>query len=361
MSIISEFINKLFFNKKPIMESEIHIQPKVISELIGKYVSKSGEIRIDIPEKVTNIALIASGSSYHCATIIANFLREYVHCNAQSYYASEVSLQEDFDVDSNTLYIFISQSGETSDTNNAMTIISSKTDEIMAITNTKNSTLYNDAKYKVLTYAGVEKSIASTKAMSAQIFCLMLISVKIMMQKGLDHIKILNELTKVPEYINYVLKKSEMVYKYSYSLIKYDNAAILASGMFYPLAKEGALKIKETSYINTTAYPTGEFLHGHIAILNKKCAVITLVNNHNIRFTIDVIKKINETYNSDILIIAAMEILETGLNNVISVPSDSDISFLFSALTIFQLLAYKSASLLNRDVDNPNGLKKIVK
>ena len=78
--------------------------------------------------------------------------------------------------------------------------------------------------------------------------------------------------------------------------------------MFYPLAKEGALKIKETSYINTTAYPTGEFLHGHIAILNKKCAVISIVNNFNVDFTVKVLERIRDNYNSDSLVISALKL-----------------------------------------------------
>ena len=305
------------------------------------------------------MALIASGSSYHSAAIIANFLRQYAHCDAQSYYASEVSLASNFDVDTDTLYIFISQSGETSDTNNSLNKIRQKTDKTLSITNTKNSTLYKNTKYKVLTYAGVEKAIASTKAMSAQMFCLFLISAKIMQQKELPVIEIVDELLNVPEYINSAFHKADLIRQYSKSLVNYDNAAILASGMFYPLAKEGALKIKETAYINTTAYPTGEFLHGHIAILNKKCAVITLVNNLNAQFTIDVLNKINMSYKTDVLIVTALPLSQLSLSNVIHIPAQSDINF--SSLVILQLLAYHSALLLDRNIDNPEGLEKIVK
>ncbi len=361
MNILKKFVNHFLSVKKSNMEKEILQQSDVIFDLISRYVRKDYTINIELPENISKIALIASGSSYHSATIAANFLREKVHCEAQSYYASEVALAENFDVDSSTLYIFISQSGETSDTNKSLNKIKIKTDKTLSVTNTKNSSLYNDTKYKILTYAGTEKSIASTKAMSAQLYCLFLIAAKVMQQKELPSKSFVENLICVPEYINESLSKRDLIKHYSKILSDYDNIAILASGMFYPLAKEGALKIKETSYINTTAYPTGEFLHGHIAILNKKCAVISIVNNINIQFTLDVLNKINNDYKTDSLIISAFPIPNVGRNCVIYVPFSIDIDFLFSSLIILQLLAFETALLLNRNIDKPDGLTKVVK
>lgn len=361
MNILKRFILKLFSSKKTNMEKEIFEQPDIIFDLIRKYIKKDYSINIEIPENTGKIALIASGSSYHSATIAANFLRTNVHCEAQSYYASEVALTDSFDVDSETLYIFISQSGETSDTNKSLDKIRIKTNKTLAITNTKNSTLYNNAKYKILTYAGVEKSIASTKAMCSQLYCLFLISAKLMQQKELPVRSFIDELLNVPDYIKNAFSKQQDIKHYSSCLINYENAAILASGMFYPLAKEGALKIKETSYINTTAYPTGEFLHGHIAILNKKCAVISLVNNQNIQFTLDVLNKINTEYKTDSLIISALPLSNIANNNIIPISTSSDIDFLFSTLIILQLLSFETALQLNRNIDKPDGLTKVVK
>ncbi len=361
MNLINKIMKKFFFRKKTNMENEIYEQSDIIFELIRKYIKRDYSIAIDIPDNINKIALIASGSSYHSATIAANFIRTRVHSDAQSYYSSEVALTEDFDVDSDTLYIFISQSGETSDTNECLTKISLKTDKTLAITNTKNSTLYNNSKYKILTFAGPEKSIASTKAMSAQMYCLFLIAIKLMQQRELPAINIIDELLYVPESIKNALTKRQEIKQYANLLADYDNAAILASGMFYPLAKEGALKIKETSYINTTAYPTGEFLHGHIAILNKKCAVISFVNNQNIQFTLNVLKKIQDSYRTDSLIITALPVLDNHSDNIIPITASSDIDFMFSSLILLQLLAFETALLLDRDVDKPSGLTKVVK
>ena len=359
------FINmfkKLFFRHKSTnMEAEIFEQPQIISKLIKKYITKDGKVNIDLPDNTNKIALIASGSSYHSATIAANYLRNYVHCEAQSYYASEFSLVENVNPDPETLYILISQSGETADTNNALKKIAAKTNKIMAITNTKDSTLYNGAKYKILTNAGAEKSIASTKAMSAQMFCLFLIAAKIMQQKEIPVDKTICELKNAVSSIEKAFSYRDIIKKYSLKLKDYDNAAVLASGMFYPLAKEGALKIKETSYINTTAYPTGEFLHGHIAILNKRCAVISVINNYNTDFMQSVIANIRKNYNTDLLIISANPVKYNDHDTLIQVSTMFDIDFIFTTLVIFQLMALETASLLNRNVDKPEGLTKIVK
>lgn len=352
---------KNLYCRKTKMESEILEQPKIISFLEKKYISKDGMINIDIPFYTNKIALIASGSSYHCATIAANYLRNNIHCDAQSYYASEFSIVDDIDVDSNTFYIFISQSGETADTINSLNKVKSKTNKTVAVTNTVNSTLYNEAKYKILIHAGEEKSIASTKAMSSQLYCLFLIAAKIAQQKELPTDKIICELKNVSSAVKKAFDYYDEINNYSKKLRTYDNAAILASGMFYPLAKEGALKIKETSYINTTAYPTGEFLHGHIAILNKRCSVIAIINNYNIEFTTRVIENIKKNYKSDLFIISAIPLAKTGEENIISVNTMFDIIFVFTALVILQKLAYITASGLNRNVDKPQGLTKVVK
>lgn len=361
MGILKKIISKFIARPKTSMEAEIKEQPEIIFELIKKYINNDYTINLTLPENVKNVALIASGSSYHSAAIAANFIRDNVHCPAQSYYASEVSIIDNFDVDINTLYIFISQSGETSDTNKALSIISQKTDKTLAITNTKNSTLYNCAKYKMLTYAGKEKSIASTKAMCAQTFCLFVVAVKLLQLAFIPSRDFVDYLLSVPEYINDAFMKRDDIVKFSEILTNYDNAAILASGMFYPLAKEAALKIKETSYINTTAYPTGEFLHGHIAILNKKCAVIAFVNADNAEFSKKVFANINFNYKTDSLIISSMSSCDCDTKNVILLFSENDIQFLFTCLIMLQMLAYESSMLLNCNVDRPQGLSKIVK
>lgn len=361
MNILNLIKNMFSKDVRTNMEKEIFEQPDTVRNLLKKYLNKNGTVNIELPENIKRVALIASGSSYHSATIAANYLRDNVHCYAQSYYASEFSLLDNVDVDNETLYIFISQSGETADTNKSLDLVKIKTDKTLAITNTKNSTLYNNAKYKILLHAGTEKSIASTKAMCAQLFCLFLIAVKIMQQREIPANSLIDELQAIPSLIEKTYCNHEKIKEFSKKFSQYENAAVLASGMFYPLAKEGALKIKETSYINTTAYPTGEFLHGHIAILNKKCAVISIVNNFNVDFTIKVLEKIRENYSTDSLIISAFQLNLKKNENSICVNAYKDVEFLFVTLVVFQLLAFETALYLGRNIDKPSGLTKVVK
>ena len=356
-------IFKKFFSadKQTIMDKEINNQPEIIERLIKKYITEDNQIKIPIPEDIECAALIASGSSYHCASIAAEFMRNKLHIYAQSYYASEMSLEDNPITDSSALYIFISQSGETADTNNSLLKIKQKTIKTICVTNTPNSTLYENTNYKVLINAGEEKSIASTKAMSAQLFCLFLIALKIAQNKGINTESFISDLRKIPKLLKNALTNTFQISEYAKKLIQYENAVILASGSLYPLAKEGALKIKETSYINTSAYPTGEFLHGHIAILNKKCALIILVNDFNLNYSLKVFDKIKENYKTEILAVTDLNINANLNKNIILTQTDSDMEFLFKSLIILQILACKTAELLNRNVDKPIGLSKIVR
>lgn len=357
---ILELIKNFFSNNvRTNMEKEIFEQPDTIRTLLKKYFNKNGTININLPENIKKIALIASGSSYHSATIAANYLRDNVHCYAQSYYASEFSLLENVDVDNETLYIFISQSGETSDTNKSLDLIKVKTDKTLAITNTKNSTLYNNAKYKILLYAGIEKSIASTKAMCAQLFCLFLIAVKIMQQREIPANSLIDELYKIPSLIERTYSTHDKIKEFSKKLSQYENAAVLASGMFYPLAKEGALKIKETSYKNISAAILGEFMHGHVAVLNNKSTLIFISVDKVSERSINNLNKIKEDYAPTLAIIGQGD-ERVKPDYHIFVDCENEIQQLFANVVILQLLALETALKLKRNVDHPKGLHKIV-
>ena len=180
-------------------------------------------------------------------------------------------------------------------------------------------------------------------------------------KEDIPALSIEEELIEIPNIIENIFKQKNKIMNFAKKISKYDNIAILASGMFYPLAKEGALKIKETSYINANAYPTGEFLHGHIALLNKKSAVISIVNNKNVDFTVNVLKKIKMDYTAESMIISALPFSEKNNNSLIEIFTRKEIVFLFGSLVTLQLIAYYCATFLGRNVDSPNGLTKVVK
>lgn len=360
--MFKDFIKKFFgFKSKTRMEKEIFEQPNIIKFLLNKYINKNDIISFDLPQSIKKTVFIASGSSFHSAATAANFISENTRLDARAYYSSEIALLDEVNVECDTLYIFISQSGETSDTNEALKKFAAKTDKTLALTNTKNSSLYNNAKYKMLSFAGCEKSVASTKAVSAQTFCLFIICARLMQLNNYPYKFLLDELNRIPETIKDVLKKADIVTQYSKILSDYNNVEVLATGMFYPLAQEAALKIKETSYINAAAYPAGEFLHGHVAVLNKKSAVISFINDDSIEFMTNVLKKIDADYQQDSLIVAGSLFPDVHGKTVIRISETGNIVFWFASLIVLQLLALKTATILERDPDNPNGLSKILK
>lgn len=362
MNIFKKALNRFLNRKKTKMEQEILEQPDIVFDLIRKYINKDYTVNIELPENINRVILAASGSSYHSARMAADFIRKCAQIDAYAYYASEADAGNCFNIDNETLYVFISQSGETADTNNVFDKVLKITDKTFAVVNAKNSRLKRSSKYGMLTYAGDEKAAAATKTMCAQLFCLFLLALKLAETKGISSIKYIDELLTVPDYIKNTLSRlREPVKKCAEILADYEHAAVLASGMFYPLAKEGALKIKEVSYINISAYPAGEFLHGHIALLNKKCAVIMIVTEDNLQYSIDVLMKINKSFKADVLIISQLPVNSAEAEGFIHIPAQSSIDFMFSSLTALQLLAFETAVLLNRNPDAPEGLTKVVK
>lgn len=349
---------------KSAMEREIYQQPEIIEGLIKKYIDENDNININIPKKeIKKIIFVASGSSYHCGVIAAEMMKTSLQMDAEAFYSGEFYISYKVDI-SKTLFVFISQSGETSDTLRVMKHIIERTDNILCISNTEYSTMWNLAKYRINTFAGKEDSIASTKALSAQLFCVNLMILAVRQMLGEDITSDLNNLKDIPSFMRKQLLYHPTIEKIASELKDFNSIEILGSRIFYGLAKEGALKIKETSYINTTAYPTGEFMHGHVAILNRKSAVIVLVDEINHGFCIKNIKKIKESYDTYLITVAdnnAPEYFNTLSNHHITVNTDKEIHSIFGMLILLQLTALECAKQLNRNIDKPTGLHKVVK
>ena len=168
-------------NVKTRMESEISEQTGIIPYILMKYINpQSGEIRIDLPDNITKIVLVASGSSYHCARFAVDLLEKSSKIESRAIYSSEFLLKNVIPHDDNTLYIFITQSGETSDTvKSAERVKKLGNVSTVCITNNENSAIWNLCDYKVACYAGVEEGIAATKSFTSQMLCLLLIALKL--------------------------------------------------------------------------------------------------------------------------------------------------------------------------------------
>lgn len=342
------------------MENEIFQQPKILDLILKNYVAADGYIILNAPTKIDRIVLVASGSSYHCARFSADVFGEIADLEARAMYSSEFLLKRIVPHDKDVLYIFISQSGETTDTLSALNKAKELGVRTMCITNKENSTAWNTADYRINCHAGEEKSIASTKALTAQMLCLYLLALKYAQIKGMDVAKRLSELKNLPQVVSDSLELEEKIKPFARFLSKYKNIIIAADGVSYALAKEASLKIKETSYINVMSHILGEFMHGHLAVLNNKKTVLVYVSSEELSYsTIKNLEKIKRDYNPPICVIGTSSDRINSTFNI-DLEVEDDILKMFSNIIISQVLALKIAEKLNRNVDKPRGLKKIV-
>ncbi len=343
-----------------IMQKEIFEEPSVIKHLLASYVTEKDEITFDMPDRVDNVVIVASGSSYNCAAIAAPLFIEYAQIPCEAEYSSEFVLQKKHFITPDSLYIFVSQSGETSDTLNALKMIKQEGVKTMCITNAKDSTMWKLCDYKILSDAGEEKSIASTKALTAQIFCSILVILNLVHKQGEDIGGYLNTMRRLPAYLERIKLDVDKINDAAHLVAEYNNISILGNKNYYPIAKEGALKMKETCYLNVMAYPFGEFMHGHVAVLNQKSIVIAIIDEENADFAVRNLKKIKDEYNPKIICITSVQDVKSGDINIY-IKTKRKMKAIFGSLLTLQLIACEMAALLGKNPDSPKGLTKVVK
>lgn len=347
-------------NKPTSMEAEIRQQPEILELILKNYIAEDGYIILNAPAKADKIVLVASGSSYHCARLAAEIFGEIAEIEARAIYSSEFLLKKIVPHDKNVLYIFITQSGETTDTLSALNKAKQLGINTMCITNRENSTAWQTADYRINCHAGEEKSVASTKALTAQMLCLYLLALKYAQIKKINIQEHFEELKNLPKVVEETLKLEDKIKPFAKFLSKYRHIIIAADGVSYALAKEACLKIKETSYINVMSHILGEFMHGHLAVLNNKKTVLVYVSSEILSYsTIKNLEKIKREYNPPICVIGTSSERINSTFNIDLEVKDSILK-MFSNLVIIQLLALKIAEKLMKNVDKPKGLKKIV-
>lgn len=354
----------IFTSKKSAMEQEIYEQPDILNGIL----EIEGVDKISVPSDVTKIVLVASGSSYHCARFSAELVGEIAGVEARAIYSSEFLLKKVVPCDRGTLYVFITQSGETTDTVHALRRVNEGFEdehgkyylETLCVTNNPESTIWKETKYHVNCLAGKEKSIAATKSFTAQMLCVLIVSLKIAGNKGYSTDKYIESLKDLPEVVAKTLKLREKVHQLAGLIAKQKVVVILAEGISYAIAKEGALKIKETSYMNINAAIIGEFMHGHLAVLNRKSSVIFLSVDGISPNAVDNLDKIKKEYNPSIYIIGKHNNKYISNFNI-NIDCKNEILQMFSNAVICQMLALEIATKLHRNIDKPKGLKKVVK
>ncbi len=352
----------LFSNKKTNMELEISEQTSIIPYILMKYIDpETGEIKLNLPENIRKIVIVASGSSYHCARFAVDLVEKFSKIETRAIYSSEFLLKNIIPHDENTLYIFITQSGETSDTLKSLERVKKETNlPTLCITNKENSTIWDACDYQVACYAGVENGIAATKSFTSQMLCLILISLKLIENEDKNITKTYKDsLFHLPATIEKALGKRKEIKKLAKHLAKEKVIVLTADGISYSLAKEGALKIKETSYKNISAAILGEFMHGHVAVLNNKATLIYISVDKITERSINNLNKIKSDYKPTIVIIGDGD-ERVNPDFHIDIECENEIQQLFANVIILQQIALETAINLKRNVDNPKGLHKVV-
>ncbi len=351
------------------MQKEIFEQPRAIGDTLG-HVEKIdphifGASAADL-DKIDSILLLACGTSYYAACTAKYWLEDIAGIATQVEIASEYRYRKTVP-NSRTLVVVVSQSGETADTLAALRHAQSLGHtETLAVCNVATSAMVRETKYRFLTHAGTEIGVASTKAFTTQLVGLYLMA--LMFAKHRGHLsesaerESLNRLRHLPAAINAALALEPQIIAWSEAFAKCENALFLGRGLHYPIALEGALKLKEISYIHAEAYPAGELKHGPLALVTEQMPVVTVAPNdallEKLKSNMQEVKarggKLYVFADSDTAIVASEGI------HVIRMPEYyGDLSPILHTIPL-QLLAYHTACARGTDVDKPRNLAKSV-
>ena len=355
---------------KHFMLKEINEQPAIIRNIVQEHI-KEGEIAwgkqpcsIDLA-KIQNISIIACGTSLHAAMFAQNLWEDWlgipVHVEAASEYIYRTNI-----TNQNTLFIGISQSGETADTITAVKQAKEKGAQILILTNREDSSIVRYGDCVVPLKAGIEVSVAATKSYTAQLAALYWLGLYFAERKAsipsAQLAKLKQSLTELPAKMEEILSNSSAAQNLAQKLKVYSNLVYMGRGINLASALEGALKLKEISYINANAYAAGELKHGPIALLDEKMPVIAVLGS-GVTFA-KMISNCEEAKARNAKVFAILQEksdVKDGLfETCLFTPQADETTFPMLANIQLQLLAYYTADALGREVDQPRNLAKSV-
>ena len=334
------------------MLKEIHEEPIVINNILNHYIT-DGHFNENMPEfkKYENIYFVGCGSASYTADIAKKVFEEYANIKCEVFLASEFRYQKHF-YDKNTLVVFISQSGETADTLEALRITKNDGIDTLAIVNVVGSSIAREAGKVLYIKAGTEIAVATTKAFTAQYLLLTLIALKM---AGIND---LNDFYKINEALDTVFAIDFQ--KYAEKIYTKKDAFFIGRGIDYGLCEEGSLKLKEISYINSSAFASGELKHGTISLIENDTPVMSIITDENLALkTISNVKEVHAR-GAYSLFITSLDIQGDFYNDKIKVPHINSIIDPILVVASLQLLAYNVALLKGEDIDKPRNLAKSV-
>ena len=380
-TILDPFIENLKHNieevekggYKHFMLKEIYEQPQSVTDTFrGRLISPSLPIKISSIEKsfekfksANRIIFISCGTSWHAGLLGEYFFEELLRKPVEVEYASEFRYRNPV-INENDIIIPISQSGETADTLAAIKMAKKKGAFLYGICNVVGSSIARETDTGVYTHAGSEIGVASTKAFTCQISLILLMALDL--GKRMNTIdenryqRIIKELSKLPELIERVLSISEKTERIAKKFIKSPNFLYLGRGYHFPIALEGALKLKEISYIHAEGYPAAEMKHGPIALIDKNMPVVVIATKKgNYQKVVSNIMEIKAREGEIIAIVSEGDKeIESIANHFIEIPECNELIAPILANIPLQLLSYHIAEKKDCNVDQPRNLAKSV-
>lgn len=354
------------------MIKEINEQPNGIKETLNRRLDENGDIKLDDIkltkaelDNINKVYIVACGTAYYAGLVGKHAIEKFANIPVETDIASEFRYRDAF-VDENTLLIVVSQSGETADTLAALKEAKSKGARILAITNVVGSSVSREADDVFYTWAGPEVAVASTKAYTTQLVSLYMIALDFAIKKGTitkeQYKDMISKLGETSDKVQEIIDNSDDIEKIAEEIKDSKDAFYLGRGLDYCLAMEGALKLKEISYIHAEAFPAGELKHGPIALIEEGTPVISIATQ-DVLFE-KMVSNMKEVKARGAYVIAIAKKgnkeVEKAADRVIYIPEVDDV--LSSILTVvpLQILSYHVATKRGCDVDKPRNLAKSV-
>jgi len=355
------------------MLKEIHEQPRAMMDTIRGRIDLEKGI-VDLEEMNLNqeelkqfrrVVIVACGTSWHSALIGKFLLEKLARVPVEVDIGSEFRYRDPL-INSGDLLVAISQSGETADTLAAMREAGKKGARVVSICNVVGSTLSRESHGVVYTHAGPEIGVASTKAFTSQLVALYLLALFLGRVRGAlvreEGQSLIATLVHIPQLVEEVLRGEEKIQEISRRYVHFRDFLYLGRGINYPVALEGALKLKEISYIHAEGYPAGEMKHGPIALIDEQMPVVVLAPQDTVYQK--VLSNVMEVKARGGIVLAVVQEgdqeMKQKADEVIVVPKVHPLLSPFLMMIPLQLLAYHIAVLRGSDVDQPRNLAKSV-
>jgi glucosamine--fructose-6-phosphate aminotransferase (isomerizing) len=357
-------------NHRHFMAKEIHEQPEVISDTLANYIDMTTgtvnfpDLGIDLA-KVPRITLSACGTAYYAGLVAKYWIERYARVPVEIDIASEMRYREP-PLGSGGLSVFVSQSGETADTLATLRHAKAEGERVVSIVNVRTSTIARESDALLPTLAGPEIGVASTKAFTCQLAVLACLAIALGKARGVITAEaerdLVQALIEVPRHMSTILGNEKQFKAIAHDLSKARDVLYLGRGTSYPLALEGALKLKEISYIHAEGYAAGELKHGPIALIDENVPVIVVAPQDDLfDKTVSNLQEVAARGGQVILVSdAAPEKVGCKLAAHITLPVASSFTNPLICAVPVQLLAYHTAVVMGTDVDQPRNLAKSV-